>query len=337
MHVTMVKKRLSSGEACPKCGQVEEMLRRRGLWDRVDEVIWAIEDDDSSPGMRLAATHGVERAPFFVVQTDDGAAQVYVSALRMIKAHLKGADKTEEGAEVSVNALARELEDAAPETIVKRALEIFGADCAIAFSGAEDVALIHMAAQTGLPFSVFVLDTGRLHPETYAFIDRIRRDYGLTLDVMSPDAAALQDFVGERGLFSFYDEGHGPCCAIRKVEPLGRALARRRAWMTGQRRDQSPSTRASVNRVEADHGHLTSGGTPLCKINPLADWSSEEVWSYLRAHEIPTNPLHEAGFRSIGCEPCTRPVRPEQHEREGRWWWEDDTKKECGLHITGKG
>ena len=136
----------------------------------------------------------------------------------------------------------------------------------------------------------------------------------------------------KKGLFSFYEDGHKECCEIRKVEPLRRALVRRDAWVTGQRRDQSP-TRAHVSVVQIDPAFSGKRGA-LLKLNPLAAWSSAQTWAYIREHEVPWNPLHERGYVSIGCEPCTRPTHPGQHEREGRWWWEDTTRKECGLHSV---
>jgi phosphoadenosine phosphosulfate reductase len=230
----------------------------------------------------------------------------------------------------AIDRLAHELAEAEPQAIVRAALERFGAACAIAWSGAEDVVLIDMAAKSGLPFSVFCLDTGRLHPETYRFIDKVRAHYGIEIELMAPAAEPLQALVRKKGLFSFYEDGHGECCGIRKVEPLRRALAQRHSWLTGQRRDQSP-TRAAVSVVQVDSAFEGQDG-PLVKWNPLANWSSARVWEYIRAGSVPYNELHERGFVSIGCEPCTRPVLPGQHEREGRWWWEAATQKECGLH-----
>jgi len=328
MSVTMVKKRLANGEACPKCVQAEELLRRRGLWQRVDAVVWADEGDPSSPGLALARRLGVAEAPFFVVD-EGGEPVVYrtVIALGRALAQPRAPVSPSDGCDVA--ALAEALDGAEPPAIVLAALERWGEACAIAFSGAEDVALIDMAASSGLPFSAFCLDTGRLHPETYAFIERVRTHYGIPIDVLSPDAEAVQALVRNKGLFSFYEDGHGECCGIRKVEPLRRALRGRLAWMTGQREDQSPATRAALPQVSADPRE----GGALVKLNPLARWTSADVWRYIRAHDVPYNPLHERGFRSIGCEPCTRPVHPGQHEREGRWWWEEATRRECGLHL----
>jgi len=225
-----------------------------------------------------------------------------------------------------------ELSKQSPREILKFALKTFDS-IAISFSGSEDVALIEMSHKLTENLQVFSLDTGRLHPETYQFIDKVRNHYTLNLDIMSPNSEALQTFVKEKGLYSFYEDGHKQCCAIRKVEPLKRKLATLDAWISGQRKDQSPSTRASVPVIEIDHGNSTSDKI-LIKFNPLASWTSKEVWDYIRMSEIPYNQLHERGFISIGCEPCTRPVLPNQHEREGRWWWEEETLKECGLHTT---
>lgn len=231
--------------------------------------------------------------------------------------------------------LAAELADKSPQEILKCALERFD-NLSISFSGAEDVVLIDMAtklvSQLDKTIQVFSLDTGRLHPETYRFLDQVRHHYGIAIDLLYPEAAAVETLVKAKGLFSFYEDGHQECCGIRKVQPLRRKLASLEAWITGQRRDQSPSTRAAVPKVQTDAAFSTPDH-PLVKFNPLADWSSTEVWAYIRALEIPYNPLHERGFISIGCEPCTRPVLPNQHEREGRWWWEEATQKECGLHA----
>ncbi|MDH0335996.1 phosphoadenylyl-sulfate reductase [Metapseudomonas otitidis] len=219
-----------------------------------------------------------------------------------------------------------------PQEILKFAFEQFGDDLWISFSGAEDVVLVDMAWKLNKNVKVFSLDTGRLHPETYRFIDKVREHYGIAIEVLSPDAAKLETFVREKGLFSFYKDGHEECCGIRKIAPLRRKLSGVSAWATGQRRDQSPGTRSKVAAVEVD-GAFSTPEKPLYKFNPLAQMSSEEVWAYIRMLEIPYNPLHERGFISIGCEPCTRPVLPNQHEREGRWWWEEATQKECGLHA----
>lgn len=219
-----------------------------------------------------------------------------------------------------------------PQEIIALALREFAPDVAISFSGAEDVVLIDMASRIGGQFRVFALDTGRLHPETYQFIDRVSARYGITIDAFFPQPAAVEALVHSKGLFSFYKDGHKECCGIRKVEPLVRALQPNRAWITGQRRDQSPGTRADIPVIELDRTFGTAD-RPLVKFNPLSHWTSRQVWAYIREHDVPYNALHDRGFISIGCEPCTRPVNPGQHEREGRWWWEEETRKECGLHA----
>ncbi|KAI3466563.1 hypothetical protein Pfo_023226 [Paulownia fortunei] len=230
--------------------------------------------------------------------------------------------------------LAEELQNASPLEIMDKALEKFGNDIAIAFSGAEDVALIEYAHLTGRPFRVFSLDTGRLNPETYKFFDEVEKRYGIRIEYMFPDAVEVQALVRSKGLFSFYEDGHQECCRVRKVRPLRRALRGLRAWITGQRKDQSPGTRSEIPVVQVDpvFEGLEGGIGSLVKWNPLANVKGNDIWNFLRAMNVPVNSLHAQGYVSIGCEPCTRPVLPGQHEREGRWWWEDAKAKECGLH-----
>ncbi|KAL3850878.1 hypothetical protein ACJIZ3_012760 [Penstemon smallii] len=230
--------------------------------------------------------------------------------------------------------LAKELENASPLQVMDKALEKFGNDIAIAFSGAEDVALIEYAHLTGRPYRVFSLDTGRLNPETYKFFDEVEKHYGIRIEYMFPDAVEVQDLVRTKGLFSFYEDGHQECCRVRKVRPLRRALKGLHAWITGQRKDQSPGTRSEVPVVQVDpvFEGLNGGVGSLVKWNPVANVKGNDIWNFLRAMDVPVNSLHAKGYISIGCEPCTRPVLPGQHEREGRWWWEDAKAKECGLH-----
>ncbi|HZJ95720.1 MAG TPA: phosphoadenylyl-sulfate reductase [Thiopseudomonas sp.] len=222
--------------------------------------------------------------------------------------------------------------DASPQNILKHAFNSFGDELWLSFSGAEDVVLVDMAWKINPQVNVFSLDTGRLHPETYQFIEQVREHYQINIDVLSPDAQQVENLVREKGLFSFYKDGHSECCGVRKIAPLKRKLSTVKAWATGQRRDQSPGTRSQVAAVELDTAFSTAE-QPLYKFNPLANMSSDEIWAYIRMLELPYNSLHERGFISIGCEPCTRPVLPNQHEREGRWWWEEATQKECGLHA----
>lgn len=231
-----------------------------------------------------------------------------------------------------VAALAAEYATQSPQDVLKLAFAQFGDELWLSFSGAEDVVLVDMAWKLNRQVKVFSLDTGRLHPETYRFIEQVREHYGIPIEILSPDPRLLESMVREKGLFSFYRDGHGECCGIRKIEPLRRKLSGVKAWATGQRRDQSPGTRSQVAVLEID-GAFSTPERPLYKFNPLANMTSAEVWAYIRMLELPYNSLHERGFISIGCEPCTRPVLPNQHEREGRWWWEESTQKECGLHA----
>lgn len=336
MHVTMVKKQLSSGADCRKCAMAEGLLRERGLWGHIDRVVWAVEGQPESEGMRLGQRFGVATAPFFVVRDavgDERAVESTVHLMRSLGPSERAVPPVAPFDPGEVVAIAPKLAASAPVDIVRYALERFGAQCAIAWSGAEDVVLIDLAVKSGLPVSVFCLDTGRLHPETYRCIDKVRVHYGIELELLAPQTQALQAFVRTKGLFSFYEDGHQECCAVRKVEPLRRALSGYRAWMTGQRKDQSPATRAEVPVIQVDPAFTGKDGA-LVKLNPLAQWSSAEVWDYIRKNDVPYNELHERGFVSIGCEPCTRATLPGQHEREGRWWWEDATQKECGLHSV---
>lgn len=204
----------------------------------------------------------------------------------------------------------------------------------IAFSGAEDVALIEYAHLTGRPFRVFSLDTGRLNPETYRLFAAVEKHYNIRIEYTFPDAQETMELVRAKGLFSFYEDGHSECCRVRKVRPLRAQLAGLRAWITGQRKDQSPGTRMAVPVAQVDPAFAGLAGGPgsLIKYNPLSNFTSAEVWNFLRVMGVPVNALHSAGYVSIGCEPCTRPVLPGQPEREGRWWWEDAKAKECGLH-----
>ena len=230
-----------------------------------------------------------------------------------------------------VEALAVEYASKSPQDVLKLAFEHFD-DLWLSFSGADDIVVLDMAWKINPNLKVFTLDTGRLHPETYRFLEEVRKHYGIQLEVLSPDQQALEAYVKAKGLYDFYERGHGACCGIRQIAPLRRKLATVDAWITGQRKDQSPGTRSNVPVVEIDGG-FSGPDKQLIKFNPLANYSSEDVWNYIRMLEMPYNKLHERGFISIGCEPCTRPVLPNQHEREGRWWWEEATQKECGLHA----
>jgi len=197
---------------------------------------------------------------------------------------------------------------------------------------AEDMVLTDLILKAGLPIGIFSLDTGRLHPETLGMLDKVKETYGYEIAVYRPDPAAVEQYVAQNGLNAFYDsvEMRRECCRVRKVEPLGRALAGNKAWVTGQRRAQSATrTELAVEEFDSAHG--------LTKFNPLADWSEDDVWNYIRANGVPYNPLHDQGFPSIGCAPCTRAIQPGEDIRAGRWWWENPDSKECGLHfVDGK-
>jgi phosphoadenosine phosphosulfate reductase len=193
--------------------------------------------------------------------------------------------------------------------------------------GAEDMVLIDLVARHALSIEILTLDTGRLPDATHAQIDRVRERYGLAIRVLHPDAAALEAFVASNGSNGFYRsvELRRACCAIRKSVPLARGLAGMRGWITGQRRAQS-ITRADLTVEEFD------GERGIPKFNPLADWSEADVWHYLRSNAVPYHPLHDQGYPSIGCAPCTRAIEPGEDLRAGRWWWEQPEHRECGLH-----
>jgi phosphoadenosine phosphosulfate reductase len=224
------------------------------------------------------------------------------------------------------------LEKQSPEQILTWAYETFGKRVAFASSfGAEDVVVLDLIAKTVPGLRVFTLDTGRLHDETYDVMERIRRKYGLKIEVMFPDQRKVEDLVAAKGFYSFREsiENRKECCRIRKVEPLRRALSTVDAWVTGLRREQAV-TRTALPKAEIDEAF---GG--IVKLNPIADWTQDRVWDYIRANEVPYNILHDRGFPSIGCAPCTRPVAPGEDVRAGRWWWENPEQKECGLHVKG--
>lgn len=216
------------------------------------------------------------------------------------------------------------------QAVLAWAVEEFGAHLTQASSlGIEDMVVTDILVRLNPRQRVFVLDTGRLHQETYDVMGEARARYGMEFEVYFPDTAAVERLVRSKGPNSFYEsvENRRECCGIRKVEPLRRALSDARAWVTGLRRSQSPD-RADTPLFERDTTH---GG--ILKINPLRDWSFEQVQEYVKIHRVPYNVLHDRGFPSIGCAPCTRAIAPGEDPRAGRWWWEDSVKKECGLHV----
>ena len=194
--------------------------------------------------------------------------------------------------------------------------------------GAEDMVLLDAIAWEGLGIGIFTLDTGRLPRETHELIASVKQRYGVLIDVVTPRATSVDAYIARHGIDGFYEglEQRKACCNVRKVEPLKRALKGKRAWITGLRREQAES-RSVVEMRVFDQAH------DLWKFNPLAEWSEADVWKYLRDRKVPYNALHDRGYPSIGCEPCTRAVKPGEDARAGRWWWErEGAAKECGLH-----
>ncbi|WP_129793136.1 phosphoadenylyl-sulfate reductase [Sphingosinicella sp. CPCC 101087] len=198
--------------------------------------------------------------------------------------------------------------------------------------GLEDQAITHMIAAAGLDIDLVTLDTGRLFPSTYELWKQTEARYGLAVRAFRPDPAAVESYVAANGLDGFYasKDARLACCEIRKVEPLKRALQGAAAWVTGLRADQS-ATREAVPPAAWDEGY------GLVKAAPLFDWSRDQVAAYVAAEDVPINKLHARGYPSIGCEPCTRAIRPGEPERAGRWWWENDASRECGLHVDSNG
>jgi len=214
------------------------------------------------------------------------------------------------------------------EEIVRWAADTFGSEIAFASSfGAEDVALIDIISRVAPELPMFTLDTGRLHDETYEVMENVRTRYQLPILSQFPDREAVEKLEREKGYFSFREsiENRKECCGIRKVVPLKRALSGLNAWMTGLRREQSV-TRTEMQALEWDEGN------GIAKVNPLIDWTEQQTWDYIKTNNVPYNALHDRGFPSIGCAPCTRAIKPGEDVRAGRWWWENPENKECGLH-----
>jgi phosphoadenosine phosphosulfate reductase len=229
--------------------------------------------------------------------------------------------------------LSRQFEHESPEALLRWAIERFGRSLSLACSfGAEDVVLVDMIAKIDPTARIFVLDTGRLHQETYEVMERCREKYGIEFETYFPNTTSVETLLRTKGPSSFYRsiDRRKECCNIRKVEPLRRALTGQEAWITGLRRAQAV-TRATLPKVEVDATH---GG--ILKLNPLSDWTEEQVWAYIREHDVPYNALHDQGFPSIGCAPCTRAILIGEDVRAGRWWWESPEHKECGLHVKAK-
>jgi phosphoadenosine phosphosulfate reductase len=197
--------------------------------------------------------------------------------------------------------------------------------------GAEDQVLTHIMTAIDKQVKIFTLDTGRIFPETYNVLDETNKKYGIHIDVYFPNYTQVEEMVKARGINLFYEsiENRKLCCHIRKVEPLKRALSGMKVWVTGLRKDQTV-TRFFTKTVEWDESYQ------LLKVNPLLNWTEKDVWAFIKEHEIPYNKLHDIGFPSIGCQPCTRAIKPGEDVRAGRWWWEMPEQKECGLHVKGE-
>ncbi len=225
--------------------------------------------------------------------------------------------------------LEKEYQLLSAQELIVKIYKNYKRSVAIASSfGAEDVILIDMAARNVSEPRIFTLDTGRLPQETFDLMEKVRKKYDIEIEVFFPSRRKIEEMSKVNGVNLFYDdvELRKKCCQIRKIEPLNRALSGLSAWICGLRKEQSP-TRSDISKVEVDKAH---GGIP--KINPLADWSTEQVWDYIKENSVPYNSLHDKGYPSIGCQPCTRAVRPGEDIRAGRWWWESPELKECGLH-----
>lgn len=222
----------------------------------------------------------------------------------------------------------KELENSSAEEIINFFTSHFNEKIALSSSlGLEDQILTRMVSSINPATTIFTLDTGRLFPETYDLIDLTAKKYKTKIKVHFPEPNDIENMVAEKGMNLFYEsiENRKLCCGLRKLKPLAKALKGLDAWFTGLRRDQSV-TRTDMSIVEWDENN------GLIKVNPLINWSEDDVWNYIKKHKVPFNPLHKKGFASIGCQPCTRAIEPGEDIRAGRWWWENPETKECGLH-----
>lgn len=360
MKITMVKKIMEDGEECKKCREVSHRLKEGNELDLIDRIVFADMRDPDAEGNSLAKAFNVDVAPFFLVE-EAGDVTVYKTYMelktKVLKKAVDAADieieaRRKSGAELSdidafhsaatgrpvsgsrfdIENLSRLFEKSTPQEVLEWGLKELHPRIALAWSGAEDVAVVDMMVKINPSARIFTLDTGRLNPETYDLIDRVRKRYGISIDVLFPDAEKTQEMVRNRGVNLFYHsvENRMLCCDIRKVRPLRRMLSTLEGWITGLRRDQA-TTRVSLKKIEIDE---TFGG--IIKLNPLAEWTHEKVWDYIRENDVPYNELHDKGYPSIGCAPCTRSVKAGEDLRAGRWWWEALTSKECGLHVKAE-
>ncbi len=217
-----------------------------------------------------------------------------------------------------------------PQDILKWALDNLHPRIAMASSfGAEDVVVIDMMMKINPKSRIFTLDTGRLNQETYDVMDEIRNKYNTNIEVMFPDSNEVEQMVRVNGMNLFYQSmaNRKLCCGIRKVHPLKKMLSTVDGWITGLRADQT-EIRSGAKRIEIDPQH-----NGIIKVNPIIEWTWEKTWDYIKNNNVPYNKLHDKGYPSIGCEPCTRAIKPGEPLRAGRWWWETDPQKECGLHA----
>ena len=237
---------------------------------------------------------------------------------------------TSKPTDLQLEKISKTMENRSAQEVLKWALDTYGLRIGLASSfGSEDVLLIDMMVKISKEKTkVFTLDTGRLNQETYDVIDEIRKKYDIQIEVYFPEQKEVEKMVRVKGMNLMYEsiENRKLCCEIRKVQPLNRALSNLDGWITGLRREQA-ATRSNIKKVEIDSSHHN-----IIKVNPLADWTHEMVWDYIHKNNVPYNKLHNMGYPSIGCEPCTRAVQPYEDPRSGRWWWENAANKECGLH-----
>lgn len=229
----------------------------------------------------------------------------------------------------TLESLTRKLEGLSNIEALRTLANLFPGEVVFSTSlGYEDQVITDLILSNDIPIRIFTLDTGRMFSETYSVWKKTNDRYGATIDTFFPNASAVETLMSSKGPYSFYDsvENRKECCGIRKVEPLNRALKGQKIWVTGIRAEQS-ANRQSMPQLEWDEAHS------LYKFHPLMDWTFDEVKQYVKDNNVPYNPLHDKGFVSIGCQPCTRAIQPGEDFRAGRWWWEDNSKKECGLHT----
>lgn len=230
---------------------------------------------------------------------------------------------------MDVSEVVKKFKNSCAKEILEYFLKEYGTKAALSSSfGVEDQVLTHIMLNIDKKANIFTLDTGRLHPQTYSVMDATNLKYGVKVNVFFPKTEAIENLYKEQGINGFYEsmENRKVCCYVRKIEPLQRALGELDVWITGLRASQSV-TRENLNVIEYDEINK------VIKVNPILDWSEEEVWNFIKEHKVPYNSLHDEGFPSIGCAPCTRAVEEGADVRSGRWWWENPEHKECGLHI----